>query len=61
LFAHEENKPFHFFHCWHKQKGNPNGRAFVKALIFEDYMEKQLDLLVLLLLVYMNQIVGLLV
>jgi hypothetical protein len=21
LFAHEENKPFHYMHCWHKLKG----------------------------------------
>jgi hypothetical protein len=38
LFAYEENKPFHFMHCWHKPKGNPNGRAFVKDLLSEDYM-----------------------
>jgi hypothetical protein len=23
LFAHEENKPFHFMHCWHKLKVDP--------------------------------------
>jgi hypothetical protein len=21
LFAHEENKPFHYMHCWHQLKG----------------------------------------
>jgi hypothetical protein len=36
LFAHEENKPFHFMHCWHKLKGSRNGRASVKEIHSED-------------------------
>jgi hypothetical protein len=27
LFAHEENKPFHFMHCWHKMRSEPKWQS----------------------------------
>jgi hypothetical protein len=34
LFAHEENKPFHFIHCWHKLKGEPKWESICQGPSF---------------------------
>jgi hypothetical protein len=34
LFAHEENKPFHFIHCWHKLKGEPKWESICQGSSF---------------------------
>jgi hypothetical protein len=34
LFAHEENKPFHFIHCWHKPKGEPKWKSICQGPCF---------------------------
>jgi hypothetical protein len=34
LFAHEENKPFHFMHCWHKLKGEPKWESICQGSSF---------------------------
>jgi hypothetical protein len=34
LFAHEENKPFHYMHCWHKLKGEPKWESICQGHSF---------------------------
>jgi hypothetical protein len=34
LFAHEENKPFHFMHCWHQLKGEPKWESICQGTSF---------------------------
>jgi hypothetical protein len=35
LFAHEENKPFHFMHCWHQLKGEPKWESICQGTSFQ--------------------------
>jgi hypothetical protein len=35
LFAHEENKPFHFMHCWNKLKGEPKWESICQGNSFQ--------------------------
>jgi hypothetical protein len=34
LFAHEENKPFHYMHCWHQLKGEPKWESICQGHSF---------------------------
>jgi hypothetical protein len=34
LFAHEENKPFHYMHCWHQLKGEPKWESIYQGQSF---------------------------
>jgi hypothetical protein len=34
LFAHEENKPFHFMHCWHQLNGVPKWESICQGPSF---------------------------
>ena len=34
LFAHEENKPFHYMHCWHQLKGEPKWESICQGTSF---------------------------
>jgi hypothetical protein len=34
MFAHEENKPFHYMHCWHQLKGEPKWESICSGHSF---------------------------
>jgi hypothetical protein len=42
LFAHEENKPFHFMHCWHQLKGEPKWESICQGTSFRGLHAKSI-------------------
>jgi hypothetical protein len=42
LFAHEENKPFHFMHCWHQLKGEPKWESICQGNSFRGLNAKSI-------------------
>jgi hypothetical protein len=40
LFAHEENKPFHFMHYWHKLKVKPKWQSICQGSSFQGLHDK---------------------
>jgi hypothetical protein len=42
LFAHEENKPFHYMHCWHQLKGEPKWESICQGHSFRGLNAKSI-------------------
>jgi hypothetical protein len=42
LFAHEENKPFHYMHCWHQLKGEPKWESICQGHSFRGLNTKSI-------------------
>ena len=42
LFAHDEQKPFHFMHCWHKLKGEPKWESICAGHSFRGLNAKSI-------------------
>ena len=42
LFAHEENKPFHYMHCWHQLKGEPKWESICQGHSFQGLNAKSI-------------------
>jgi hypothetical protein len=42
LFAHKENKPFHFMHCWHQLKGEPKWESICQGTSFRGLHAKSI-------------------
>jgi hypothetical protein len=42
LFAHEENKPFHYMHCWHQLKGEPKWESIRQGHSFQGLNAKSI-------------------
>jgi hypothetical protein len=42
LFAHEENKPFHYMHCWHQLKGEPKWESICQGYSFRGLNAKSI-------------------
>jgi hypothetical protein len=42
LFAHKENKPFHYMHCWHQLKGEPKWESICQGHSFQGLNAKSI-------------------
>ena len=42
MFAHEENKPFHYMHCWHQLKGEPKWESICQGHSFRGLNAKSI-------------------